>query len=79
MNTKQAFKKQTEYSLLYIDPTLATDSKEGNSDILGNTKGQLISKGNFGVFKSTKKQRNFCKDFCPNLVFMYIITLMLNT
>ena len=30
-------------------------------------KGQLISKGHFGVFKSTKNQRNFCKDFCPSL------------
>ena len=25
-------------------------------------KGQLISKCPFGVFKSTKKQQNFCKD-----------------
>ena len=30
-------------------------------------KGQLISKCPFGVFKSTKKQLNFCKDFCPSL------------
>ena len=31
-------------------------------------KGQLISKCSFGVFKLTKKkQRNFCKDFCPSL------------
>ena len=29
-------------------------------------KGQLNSKGNFGVFKSTKKERIFCKDFCPS-------------
>ena len=30
-------------------------------------KGQLISKCPFGVFKSTKKATNFCKDFCPSL------------
>ena len=27
--------------------------------------GQLISKCFLGVFKSTKTQRNFLKDFCP--------------
>ena len=27
-------------------------------------KGQLISKCPYGVFKSLKKHRNFCKDFC---------------
>jgi hypothetical protein len=31
------------------------------------TKGQLISEGNLGVLKSTKNQRNFCKDFYPSL------------
>ena len=30
-------------------------------------KGQLILKCPFGVFKSTKNQQNFCKDFCPSL------------
>ena len=30
-------------------------------------KGQLILKCPLGVFKSHKKQRNFCKDFCPSL------------
>jgi hypothetical protein len=30
-------------------------------------KGHIISKVLFGVFKSTKKARNFCKDFCPRL------------
>ena len=30
-------------------------------------KGHLISKGQFGVFKSTKKSTKFCKDFCPKL------------
>ena len=29
------------------------------------TKGQLISEGNFGVFKSPKKQTFILKDFCP--------------
>ena len=28
-------------------------------------KGQLISEGNFGAFKSTKI--NVCEDFCPRL------------
>ena len=32
-------------------------------------KGQLISKGHFGVFKSTKKKQYF-KDFCPSLYFV---------
>ena len=32
-------------------------------------KGQLISKGHFGVFKSTKKTQYF-KDFCPSLYFV---------
>ena len=36
----------------------------GNDYFLKSTKGQLISKGIFGVFKST---RNFCKDFIPIL------------
>ena len=32
-----------------------------------DSKGRLISKCPFGVFKSTKKiQQNFCKDFCPS-------------
>ena len=32
------------------------------------SKGQLISKCSFGVFKSPKKnQRNFFQDFCPSL------------
>ena len=31
-------------------------------------KGELISKGHFGVFKSTKKQTNFFEDFCPNFL-----------
>ena len=31
-------------------------------------KGQLVSKYPFGDFKSTKKQRNFCMDFCPSLL-----------
>ena len=30
-------------------------------------KGQLISERNFGVFKSTKKQTKFMKEFCPSL------------
>ena len=30
-------------------------------------KGQLISKNPFDVTKSSKKQRYFCKDFCPSL------------
>ena len=30
------------------------------------SKGQLISKGHFGVFKSTKKATKFFKDFCPS-------------
>ena len=29
-------------------------------------KGQLTSKGYFGVFKSTKKQTKVFKDFCPS-------------
>ena len=33
-----------------------------------HTKGQLILKCPFGVFKSSpKKQRNFFQDFCPSL------------
>ena len=32
-----------------------------------STKSQLISKGNLGVFKFTKKNKTFCKDFCPIL------------
>ena len=43
-----------------------TDGTE-NINFPDGTKGQLISKCPFGVFKSTKKQRNFCKDFCPSL------------
>ena len=31
-------------------------------------KGQLILKCPYGVFKLTKKQRIFCKDFCPSLL-----------
>ena len=31
-----------------------------------STKGQLISKGNLGVLKSTKKTQNCFKDFCPS-------------
>ena len=31
------------------------------------TKGQLISECPLGVFRLTKKQRNFFKDFCPSL------------
>ena len=31
------------------------------------SKGQLISKGYFGVFKSTQTQNGFFKDFCPGL------------
>ena len=31
------------------------------------TKGQLISKCPFGVFKLTKKTTQFCNDFCPSL------------
>ena len=30
-------------------------------------KGQLILKCPFGVYKSSKKQRNFFQDFCPSL------------
>ena len=30
-------------------------------------KGHLISKGSFGVFKSTKKAKNFFKDHCLSL------------
>ena len=33
------------------------------------SKGQLILKGLFGVFKSTKKPMKFCKDFSPSLAF----------
>ena len=33
----------------------------------GSFKGQLISKGNFGAFKSTIKPAKFCKVFCPSL------------
>ena len=33
------------------------------------TKGQIISEGNFSVFKSPKNQRNFSKDFCSSLFF----------
>jgi hypothetical protein len=32
-----------------------------------STKGQLISKGHFGVFKSTKKPTKLFKDFCLSL------------
>jgi hypothetical protein len=32
-----------------------------------STEGQLISKCPFGVFKSTKNQQKFYKDFCPSL------------
>ena len=38
-----------------------------NDYFLKSTKGHLISKGIFGVFKSTKNQRNFCKDICHSL------------
>ena len=31
-----------------------------------NTKGQLISKCLFGVFKSPKKPTKFYQDFCPS-------------
>ena len=31
------------------------------------TKGQLISKCPFGVFKSSKNPTNFFQDFCPSL------------
>ena len=36
-------------------------------DYSSSRKGQLISKGNFGVFKSTKKPTIFFKDFCHSL------------
>ena len=34
-------------------------------DYEANTKGQLISEWNFGVFKSPKKPNKFLTDFCP--------------
>ena len=42
-----------------------TENKAKNK--IGAAKGQLILKGHLGVFKFTKNQRNFCKDFCPSL------------
>ena len=32
-----------------------------------NTKGQIISEQNCGVLNFSKKQRNYCQDFCPSL------------
>ena len=34
---------------------------------LGIPKGQFISKGNFGAFKSTEKPTNFFEDLCSSL------------
>ena len=31
------------------------------------SKGQLISEGDYGVYKSPKNKQNFLKDFCPSL------------
>ena len=39
----------------------------GQEIVVCTTKGQLISKYPFCVFKSTKNQRNFCKDSFPSL------------
>ena len=36
------------------------------------TKGQLISKSLFGVIVSTKKQRKYCKDFCPESFYSFL-------
>ena len=41
------------------------DFYSGNGNEMDN--GQLISKGHFGVFKSTKNFTKFCKDFSPSL------------
>ena len=35
---------------------------------VANTKGQLISEWNFGVFKSPKKPTKFLTDFCPSFI-----------
>ena len=40
------------------------ESMDSDDDI---ATGQLISKGHFGVTKSTKKPTIFLKDFCPSL------------
>ena len=36
-------------------------------DYASSIKGQLISKGKFGVFKSTKKPTMFFKNFYPSI------------
>ena len=37
----------------------------GNSSNVSATKGQIISEGNLGVFKSPKKQAKFFEGFLP--------------
>ena len=44
------------------------DIKCGLLKVLFKSKGQLILKYPFGVFKSTKNQEFFCKDFCTSLL-----------
>ena len=46
---------------------LARNKKIENNTFCHVCKGQLISKCPFGVFKSTKTQRNFYKDICPSI------------
>ena len=52
----------------YVDEITAK-SKEYVREIFDAIpiKGQLISERNFGVFKSSKKQTKFMKNFCPSL------------
>ena len=46
---------------------LRLDSKDDLGQYTQNIKGQLISEGKFGVFKSPQIRTKFLKDFCPSL------------
>ena len=59
--------KEGESPLLYCMLGDATDDPKNYEKAIELSKGQLISKCPFGITKSTKNQRNFCKDFCPSL------------
>ena len=54
----QFIKRSGQFSLIFFSD---------NEGKWSSTKGQLISRGLFGVFKSTKKTHIFIKDFCSSL------------
>ena len=61
------FEFQGEYSLKSIYSESVTKFEKITHIDFTFTKGQLISKRNFVVFKSPKKRTQFLKDFCPSL------------